>query len=331
MRVKSYRSIALPFCILVASCLAAPMARAAYTNDFDGLRAELESRSLALSNSTDKIDIKTKKLCDQAIALIDKPASSLATDIKTAKKVAGKMIKAFPDDFILSSSAIESLTFSNIVPFLLTTYYALGADVQSEIGTLTGLIDGLPDGTAKTKAQAAFNTATNLIALAQTPGITFAQAGTLLGKSLKAALKGQQIAIKAGGGGGTSGWTASVMIAGTNDNFVATSATAGYSQSFGNLDLNAQRSGVNEMGCVIPSGFTGTTGSFPLDNGLGFFVEFGPPLVIWNGISGTLNITTFDLATHTIVATFDFVATNGMGGTITVTNGMINLDNLTGP
>ena len=241
------------------------------------------------------------------------------------------MGKAFANEFPLPVQAAGLVFSNNMYSILFVTFSNLAVDVQTEFTTLGSLIASLPAGTPKDKAQAAFDTAVDLLNLLPSSS-SFAQASALLGKSLKAALKGQQIAIKAGGGGGgTSGWTADVMIAGTNDSFAATSATAGYSQSFGNLDLNAQRSGVNEMGCVSPSGFAGTTGSFPLDNGLGFFVEFGPPLVIWNGVSGTLNITTFDLPSQTIVATFDFVATNGIGGTITVTNGMINLNNLTGP
>ncbi len=328
MRVKSYRSIALPFCILVGSWVAAPMARAAFTDDFDDLRDELVSRSLALSNSTDKIEIKQKKLCDQSIVLIDKPSPSLAKDIKTAKKVATKMIKAFPNEFIMINAA--GITFSNsIVTVLLDTYVNLGTDVQAEIVTLGGLIASLPDSPAKLKALAQFSIATNALALAQN-SLTFAQGSALLGKSLRAALKGQTIANNAGGGGGgTASFSADVTRGGTNDHFVAAMPGGEWAQDLDILDIGGERGSqpnVLKVSVAICTNFTGMTGTYPLGDNCGGVFDFST-LTFYGAVSGTMVLQSFDPIAGTASGTFAYEASDGMT-TIIVTNGMFNIDNL---
>jgi len=314
MKVNTFVCFATIVCAFVVTVC---QSRAAYTDDLDGLRAELVSRSLLLSNSIDKTEIKQKKACDQCVGFIDKPGKSLATDIKTAKKVATKMIKAFPTEFISANAA--GITFSNnIVTVLLGAYYALGTDLQEEIITLGGLIATLPDGSDKLKALTQFDSATNLLALAQT-SFTFAQGSALLGKSLKAALKGQQIAIKAGagGGGGSCGTItqSSVTMTAGADNFNATSAFPGfaggeYTQSTMTFSVGGTDGATgNAVAFTVDSGVTGL-GTYT--NVSGNYTIGSPPTQTFNITSGSMTITGVDLAHNTACGTGTFSATDGV-------------------
>jgi hypothetical protein len=295
-----------------ALVITASSARAAFTDDFDILRGEILSRSLALSNSVDKTEISQKKTCDKAIALIDKASTSLATDIKTANKVASLMIKAFPNEFLLTST--PSLVFSNsIVDVLLTAYTALGTDVQAEIITLGGLIASLPDGSDKIKATAQFDAATDSLALAQT-SLTFAQGGKLIGQSLKAALKGQKIAIKAGGGGGTCGAIAqsSVTMTASNDAFSASAfAGAEYTQSTKTFSVGGT-DGVtgNSVAFTVDSGVTGP-GTYTT-NISGNYTIGSPPTKTYNISGGSMTINGLDLVGSTACGTGSFTASDGV-------------------
>jgi hypothetical protein len=335
MTVKSLCSFAV---FTIAFYLLTPATRAAFTDDFDELRGELVSRSLLLSNSTDKTEIKQKQACDKAVVLIDKPATALATDIKTANKVATLMIKAFPNEFVSTASVAPALLFTNnIVSVLLGAYTALGTDVQSEIVTLGGLIASLPDSSDKLKAAAQFNTATNLLALAQS-SLTFAQGGKLLGQSLKAALKGQAIAIKAGAGGGGGGtnntFVADVQIGGgTNDHFVATLlGEPNYTVSTGTLDLNGSRGTFvqgDDVTAPICGGFNGTPGTYAATVGCGGYFQYGTPNASYSMVAGTIYIATFNINGNTASTsgTFAFTGSDGVT-TVTVTNGQFNLSNV---
>jgi hypothetical protein len=323
---------------ICALVVAAGTSRAAFTDDFDGLRAELVSRSLLLSNSTDKIEIKQKKACDQSILLIDKSSTSLATDIKTAKKVATKMIKAFPNEF-LAVNAGGIIFTNNMLTVLLNTYFALGGDVQTEIVTLGGLIAGLPDSSDKLKALAQFDTATNLLALAQN-SLTFAQGSALLGKSLKAALKGQTIAINAGGGGGggtNDTFVADVQIGGgTNDHFVATLlGEPNYTVATSTLDLNGSRGTFiqgDDVTAALCGSFNGAAGTYPL-GGCGGYFQYGTPNASFSMVTGTLYIATFNVTitgtgtNASTSGTFAFTGSDGVN-TATVTNGQFNLSSV---
>lgn len=321
------RQLIVTVCLLSALCCFTWTARAAFTDDFDGLRAELVNRSDLLSNSTDKVEIKQKKACDQSIVLIDKPAKDLGVDIKTGKKVATKMIKAFPSEFVPAPAVVFS---NNIVQVLLGSFSALGEDVNVEIVTLAGLIATTPDGKDKLKAAAQFTIATNLITLAQS-ALTFAQGSQLLGGALKAALKGQQAAIKGGGGGGSTNNTmsATIVIGGTNYNWSAPlGGIAEYApNSVPQLDI-AGGDGVFSVNSTLCSNFTGVAGDYALGSGcVCGVVDFSNTNNFFVATSGTLHIATFDTPTTSLSGTFNYSASDGTT-TITVTNGQFDLHNL---
>jgi hypothetical protein len=309
----------------VGAFLTAAATHAAYTDDLDDLRAELASRSTLLSTSTDQTEIKQKKACDQSIVLIDKPATSLATDIKTAKKVATKMFKAFPNEFLLVNAA--GVTFSNnMLTVLIDTYHTLSADIQADIVTLDGLIAGLPAGTDKLKAAAQFEIATNLLALAQNAP-SFSLASALLGKSLKAALKGQQIAINAGGGGGGgSCGTITTSTVTMTVNSVAWSATLNPPSSFaggeylvsaGFFNVGGTAADGSAMGLSVDSGVTGP-GTYPIATNSTYTIG-SPPTQTFTVTSGTIKIVGLDVGTWTACGTATFSATDGVTP-ITVTD-----------
>jgi len=302
--------------------MAATTSYGAFTDDFEVLRDELLNRSLTLSNSTDKIEIKQKKLCDQAIVLIDKPSKSLAVAIKTAKKVATKVIKAFPNEFTIVNAG--GITFTNnMLNLLLDTYYALGTDVQAEIVTLGGLINALPDSPDKLKAAAQFDAATNLLALAQN-SLTFAQGSALLGKSLKAALKGQTIANNSGGGGFGNN---SVTMKVNGSSWKALVAGAVYDTSTGEFDLDGVRKNPDSvLTLVVSSGVTGP-GTYALPAGMSFYIT---KTQVYQNTGGTLTITTLDEAGEKATGTFSFTGNPvGGGSPVTITNGAFTINDLT--
>src|SRR5258707_314030 len=82
--------------LIALVAMTTPRAHAAFSDNFDALRAELQSRSDSFTNVLDKVEQKLKKATDKIIVAIDKESTSLDTDVKTAGKVAKSVIKAFP-------------------------------------------------------------------------------------------------------------------------------------------------------------------------------------------------------------------------------------------
>jgi hypothetical protein len=329
MTRKHISSLAI---LAITLSFSAPSAHAAFTDNLDGLRAELATRSLLLSNSTDKTEIKQKKACDKATGLIDKPATSLATDIKTANKVATLMIKAFPTEFTVATAISPAAVFSNsIVSVLLDAYTGLGADVQTEVTTLDNLIAGLADGNDKLKAAAQFDSATNLLALAES-SLTFVQGGKLLGQSLRATLNGQAIAIKAADAGGNTNdsFVADIQIGGTNDHYVATSFNGPkFTVSTGTLDLGCTRGDLLTGDVLTPAicgGFAETRRNYAMGGGCGGYFSTSAS---YSMVTGTLYLATWAF-TGTSVSTsgtFAFSASDGVT-TIIITNGVFRLRNV---
>jgi hypothetical protein len=106
-----------------------------------------------LSDSTNKTNKEQYKVVIEVLAAIDKPASSLATDLKTAETISKDLEKAFPDDATLSS--LVAGVFAGIL-----------SDTTDDLEALQEAAGALPPGKAQTeafaeaaKAQTALNTA----------------------------------------------------------------------------------------------------------------------------------------------------------------------------
>jgi hypothetical protein len=166
--------------------------RAAFSDNFDSLLAELQTLAPTLEGSTDKTAQKQYKAVIKVIAAINKPSTSLATDLKTATKIAGEIQKEFPDDPTLSN--LTDGVFAGIL-----------SDTTDDLDALQEAAAALPTGTAQTKALAA-------VALAQT-ALTAAEAASdpkslssALGRVFKSIAAGDKDLIsKSGSGGGGSG------------------------------------------------------------------------------------------------------------------------------
>jgi hypothetical protein len=319
--------------LLVAGMLCANSARAAFdSSNFETLLAELQSRSLTLSNSTDKAEIKQKKACDKAIKAIVKPTKDLGTDIKTAGKVAKTLAKAFTNEFdgVTRKRAIASLNgISNLEDLLFNVYSGLATDVETILIVLKTAISELPEGSDKIKAQAAFDSAQVL--LEQVLGSSdFALVTKLLSTSLKNTIKGAKIAAKgaggSGGGGGGDFMTATVKV-GANASFKwdADAFNPMWIQAPGNFQVNGVRGTDSEI-TIVFTGFTPATGMYSLGAGNGDYVVFSP-ITGYNVTSGTLTLTKVDIANKTVAGTFSFTASDGTT-TVTVSNGQFNMTNL---
>jgi hypothetical protein len=322
--------ISFPRPILLLAAIAlmslAPMrARAAFTSYFDPLLQELQSRSATLTNKADKLQRKQKKAADMCIRIINKNTNSLRGDITAAGAVSRLLTKNFSGEF---SATVKGLTVvTNLETLLEGAFTSLQSDVVGTIDDLTALINGLADGKAKTRALSQFTAATNKLATIQND-TDFSTWSKLLASGLKSALSGINIAAKAGGGStGSPKFTATVSIGGTNINFVADSFGAEWVQTSGILDIGGMRTGVGNFSVPIVSGFTGATGTYPL-GGAGSYQPAGT-FTFYILQSGTLNITSFNAANHSLSAMFSFTATNDAGGLVTVNNGMVSVNNLT--
>ena len=302
--------------------------QAAFTDNFDSLLTELQDRSLALSNSTDKIEQKQFKAVNKVIAGINKPATSLATDLKTAVKVAKSLQKAFPTEFP-SIAAVATLSFSNNLSDLLTNVFDdILSDIVDSLDQLITTVNNLPPSSAKDKALAAIAQAQ--VALAQAGvALDFKSFVKALTSALKAIANGQKAAASAGGGGGGTNdvLTATIIIGGTNYNWSAATGIAEYSPtSVPSLDI-AGGDGVFSVNSTICSNFTGAVGDYALGSGCPCGVVQFNGFIFYSAVEGTLHIASFSTGTTSLSGTFAYSASDGTT-TITVTNGIFDLHNL---
>lgn len=166
-------------------------ARAAFSDNFDSLLADLQTLAPTLQANPDKTVQKQYKAVLKVIAAINKSSSSLETDVKTATKVAEDLEKIFPND----------PTLANLV---VGVFDGIESDTTDALNSLQLAAEALPAGTARTKALAA-------LALAQS-SLTAAEAtsdpkslNSLLGKTLKSIATGDKDLISKGGGGNSGG------------------------------------------------------------------------------------------------------------------------------
>lgn len=324
---KFARRLAVAATVLVAGCMLAccPTAQAAYTDNFDDLLTELQTRSVVLSNSTDKVLLKQKKACDKAIKTILKPADSLGDDVKTAGKVAKDLAKAFPNEFITLLS-IKTVS-TNLADLIADLAVGIQSDISNALVTLQSDVNALPAGNTKTKAQAAVTQAQAALLLAAN-ALDYGVLYSALKTATKALANGQK-AVASGTSGGGQSLTATISSNGTNDNWVADQNTgAEWVQSTGILDVGGDRSsgGGTHLTVALCSGFNGQTGSYPMKDSCGGYWD-ASTFTFYGVQSGTLNITKCDVGTHTITGTFSFTASDG-NKTFTIT-GSFNLNNLT--
>jgi hypothetical protein len=298
-------------------------------HNFEDLFDELESRANVLTGSVDKVEQKQGKACLKAMAAILK-ADDLAAEAKTAGKVAKSLIKAFPNEFeVALARGLEVQEVDiNLYDLLLGTYSNIVEDVQSELDALQVEIDALPAGTGKDSAQAAWDTAQQLVNnVGESPD--FAAAAKILAGSIKAALKTESAIAKAlnsGGGGGGSGL--SCQINGASFQAIAAAGT------FANATMQFVVTGPTAQRAVTLSVF-GVTGPGTYPIGAGSQVqEVGTGVTFASNLSGSVTITTFNLAQQKASGTFSFTATQTTPSpdptnSVNVTSGTFNISSIT--
>ena len=326
--VRSFRAAVRAF-LPAALLIVAPVIHAAYTDDFDALRAELAARSEALAGSTDKTEQKQKKAVDKAIAAIDKASDSLATDIKTAGKVATTLQKAFPEEFIDTAlrSAPAGLLATSLYELTYDTFENLADDIYAALTAVQAAVDGMPEGDKKNGAQHALESAFNLYEDAYAAD-SFKDAAKLLGMALKNILKAAKAAGSGGPGPGGEALTATIQIGAAAPITLTAEVSGGeWVQNTGVLDIGGSKASPSSSLTVsLCQGFNGQTGQYQLGNDCGGYIDFSTPAA-YLITSGTLNVTTFDAGSHSASGTFSYTATDGIT-TVTVTNGSFNITNL---
>jgi hypothetical protein len=309
-----------------------PGASAAFTDHFDVLLDELESRSAALSGSTDPVERRQKKAADKSIAAINKDADSLSDDLKTARKVAKTLIKAFPNEFSMALGPQGALG-GNLDLLLGQALDGLGSDVEAALDALDAGIDGLPAGRDRERAQAAADLAADFLDEAGAAP-DFPTAAKLLGAALKAVEKGNKIVAKAGDGGDCTGnSTVTMMVDGQP--FTASTAGGEFTPSTGEFAVFGQTGGAtfDAVTIILSSGVTGP-GTYALNANSNFTrgaASTSPPTEVFTVTEGELVITSLNTANGTAQGTFTFTAmgTFGTTATIIVTQGRYRICGLT--
>jgi hypothetical protein len=297
---------------------------AAYSDSFDALRAELVTRVSTLTGSVDKVEQKQGKTCLKVIAAIDK-STTLAGDIKTATKVAKTLGKAFPNEFINPIARGTGVVEDSIVPDLSelvdAVFFDLADAIDEAIAVLLAGIHSLPEGSDRTKAQAAYDAAVAALEAAETPFLAgdYAGAAKLLSSALKNQIKGQATVDNASGGGGGDSTSLTMLVDSVAWN-AETFIGVDYVSTTGEFALGGTRNSAPEsvLVIIIPAGVNGP-GTYSLA-GNGFYqVGIFPTIpTIYNITSGSMTITT--LNGTTAAGTFSFSASDG-STTISVTQG----------
>ena len=268
---------------------------------------------MLLSNSTDKVEKKQKRVLDTALNTIRKSTNSLATDLVAAVKVSRALRRAFPSDFNSAMAvSLESL--------LDQTFTNLQADVVVSVNGLQMLVDGLPDGPLKLKAHTALTNA--LAKLSSVNGSTdFAAWAKLLGGSLTITVKGIAV-LEHALTSGPDHLAASVTIGGVTSTWSTGDAGGQWIQSHGRLAMGGNFSTNGAINISIGSGFHGLPGTYGLsgDN----LVKYPDPYYV---TTGTVTVVSFDQTTRNASGTFSFVASGP--GSASVSNGVFNLHKLT--
>lgn len=314
-----------------------PLNAQLYSSNLDPLISEMEARAAALSNATEKADLKIKKTLDKLLAGFNKkPSTSLATDLKLLGKAAKKLAKLYPEEFglvTLSGATAEPEVLPLVVDLGTLVQQALdlfGGDLQTLLDEAQALVDTAPAGSCQDKAQAALDSVAQQLADA-TGAPDMVTAIKILSKAAKSALKGQSLAAAA-------------------IECVPSENLAWYQQLFGMTVNSAPMSAYEDLrggGPDFVAVTLFTNGSISVNmakqdgsQSLAMYAVVGnPPQMATVGISGTyfeganaFSITTGSLTVtkapksfpERFIATFQFTA-SGAAGTRTVTMGSVSV------
>jgi len=335
--MKNIRSVfALTFGLVtfLAVCVL-PAEAVPFTDYFDSLITDLQSREITLSGSTDNVQRKQLKIVKKVIRMLEnKKSKSVGTDIQSLGTVSKLLVRVFPDEFGPSGGPLNTELESALEGLI--------GEVQADIDATQTLLNGLGGVPCAVKAQTTLDTASNLVAEASAAA-DFATAARLLHRGFESAKRANTATIKCSSkstGGGGKGDFIKCTIKG---NF-----NADFSCSPSSIDPPAAEVAPGlDLVTIFGANFTASSGS-AVELGIGVSLSnvTGPgsyPALPSSSIdqvyttgtnifyfftSGTITFTTFDLANHQLAGTFSFTATeDGGSGTVTVTNGSFSISN----
>ncbi len=318
--------------VAVTLLVAAAPSHAMFTTNLNPLITQLQARSLALSNATDKVGKAQKRAADSAVRTLNRSTKSLGTDITAAGAVARLLQRAFPEDFSTATMLVVAGEVLTLDSLLTEGYMGLQADVLAKVDALEAQIDALPDGKPKTAALKLLAKATNTLA-GVTNDISYAAWTKALASSLSATLAGAKAAAKGGGtpvGGSTMSATI-VVDGGAPDNWVSSTNWGEWVQSSGIITFEGDRTTKTpnfHLTVALTSGFSGTAGTYSLAPSVGGILDnTGFPPTVYGVVSGSLTISSLNASARTASGTFSFTASDGVS-TITVSNGKFNVKNM---
>jgi hypothetical protein len=288
---------------------------APYTDHFDALIEDLQSRAGTLTNVNDRAEQKQLKTIQKVLGTLQNKASvSLATDIKMLGKISKALARAFPEEFVSSPGVISD--------DLEIALQGLSGDVQEIVDGVQTAIGELGVSACTAKAQKTLASASLL--MDQTASAAdFATAAKLLGSALKSALKAGAVAGNCApntGGGGNGDYIRATIRGDLNVDFSSLVAAASGSGSF--MIIAGGDDALGGVGIAISVFSVTGSGTYPV--GIGTNVSRLNPRATYFASSGTITFTTFDLVNKKIAGTFSFAASQQApkgSGTITVSSG----------
>lgn len=301
--------IALAVVLLCASAASAVTLASRFTE----LDAEVAARLAALPETgLSKVEKSQKSALGKVAKTLLKDTDDIVKTLKNGKKAVSKLDKAFPED-------------AELAPLLDGLVAGLTSDVSQRGGDLFLSVQALPDGEAKTKAQALSDAAEAEI-VASASELIRADRLSRAAKANTLIAKGEKVVRKAGGGTvvtneldvdigdvhmhlppATGDYIFMVNYDPGMDILQLTARqTIGDTMHLFSLRVSAPALGSNELLAGPPTIYTSSAIAGP------------PPFTLQPG--GTMNFTVFDPDNSRFVATFSATFSNGTT-TVTLANG----------
>ena len=311
--------------IVLAVVLLAGSAASAVTlaSRFTALSDEVAERIAAFPDSgLSKDEKKIKSSLGKAAKALAKDTDDLAKTLKNGRKAVSKLDLAYPADGVLA-------------PLLDDVVAGLSLDVTKRGGELFVSIQGLPDGTAKTKAQTLSDASeAEIVAAADEPIRAdkiahFSAANTLIAK-------GERVVRKAGGGGGGGGGSTNELDVDIGAEHLHLPPATGdfvYTVTYdagGNALVLAARGVIGttthafSLRVAAPALGSQQIQGGPQTTYTSSAIAAQPPFVLQP--PATMNLTTFDTVQSKFAGTFSATFTNGTT-TVTLANGTFDQTN----
>jgi hypothetical protein len=284
---------------LVVVALAAVAALASFLKAFDAIRTELESRKTSLATATDRTSKRQYAAVVKALAAIDKFDAAGFPGVDATAKAAAKFFpgleKAFPAEFPrgLAPTGALGTAMSAVAASLRST-------IEAERVPLTTAIGTLPAGKPKSAAQAQADAAGKALGAADV-ATTPSKIAKLAKTALAAITRGLAIAAKASAHDTVTATIGTAAYSGRNNSLYYTASGGVFT-----LTTNSTNAALGGFASFTfsPSATNLTgPGDYPITGTMATGADPGNDTT-YDITSGTLHLTTFDLAGRRATGTF---------------------------